>query len=256
MRLRKIVFILLTALSILCLPSSGFANEVTVEIIPLGIYLDSDLPPGEATGKIMYLPSSWGNADKWEDDECFATLEALAYPGWVFMGWQFDKSFLETHQTPSNMAKGEREPGLWDLWRLPAFKISDQVTAKAVFAFVGYRPVKKQYDYDEPFRQEFEKQLAKFPVGVYVRDSRGRDGEFGTVFCYPDAFSKDLSVREGSNILLAALAESGYIFSNWIVYKEDKNGSMSLVDQPTSNVLLLLVDAQFSIDAIFKKFSP
>ncbi len=95
--------LLLTMLFFLYLLPHGLAEEipyhVTVEIIPLGPYPKSALPPGEADSEKLFSGF---------DKRNYSTFSAAAFPGWVFLGWQFDKSIHDLNSTIFTRILGNR----------------------------------------------------------------------------------------------------------------------------------------------------
>lgn len=252
MRLKKMVCLLLAVLFTLGFTSAGFAwmedrpDTVFVEIVPLGIYPDSALPPGKAVCESEVNLNTYGTRRY----TSFATLDAWANPGWVFLGWLLSprNSHEEELLAPEKVKQSQPNH-----WTVSSFEYFEAITAKAVFTYVGDNPAFNTADKKETAAEPSADKKESYEVGVYERDSRGRDGDYGTLFSYPHPFNKDMTAPDGSTILLAAWPYSGYQFNHWLVFKEAKDGKMSRGEKMNANVLFLLLDAHYSIDAIFSK---
>ncbi len=244
--------LLLTMLFFLCLLLHGLAeeipNHVTVEIVPVAPYPNNALPPGESASEKVLV-------DIYK--RIYTSVYAKAFPGWVFLGWRFERSVIDLNRTivtsvvdlPEGTDVVDRPEGMRYITN--DFYIPGDTTIRAVFAYVGNIPAFDPLNKKEASAEPIAEDTASFAVGIYERDSGGKNGEYGEIFCYPNEFSKDMTVRGGSTILLAAVPNSDHQFSHWSVYKEAKNREMTLFTRSDAALLVLNIDAAHSIDAVF-----
>jgi len=239
---RRILFFFLVVLLSLCMTSVSYAYSVRVEIVPLGDYPETALPPGEAFSDARF--ERHPENGPFDPGSYMVTLDATANPDWLFLGWEFDERFYWKHTTPDVQQQLENDIPHW----VAEFEIFDDFTAKAVYSYIGAGSVYDQWRKNNPVIVQSGNESVTYNVGVYERGPVSVDGEYGTLFCDPYEFSNDMNVPAGSMILLAALPRDGFEFDCWRVFQESKKG----FDQPTSNVLIFTVEGPYSIDAIFK----
>lgn len=238
----RALFIFLLVLLSLCMTSVGYAYKVQVEIVPLGDYPEAALPPGEAFSAVWYETRSDSRPD--DPGPWFVKLDATINPGWVFLGWELDQVIGPNQTAPVFRQQLENDVTHY----IAETELIDDFTAKAVYAYIGVDSVYDLWLRSNPKIVQSGSESETYNVGVYERDPLSVDGEYGTLFCHPYEFSKEMNVPAGSMILLAALPRDGYQFEYWRVFQENKGGW----DQPTSHVVYFTVDGAYSIDAIFK----
>lgn len=235
MRFLKFTALVFTAAVLLCFSSPGLAYKAEVEIVTIGTYPDAAMPPGEAVSIIDEEYNILGSSFQ-------VKLDAVAYSGWVFLGWEFGAAFYARYEQPTVNQYVESDGTHF----VADFELHDDFTAMAVFTYVGPGSVFYELQKMNPAPVSSGEAETAYEVGVYERDPLSVDGDYGAIFCYPYSYGEKMDVPAGSVVLLAAMPYDGFAFSHWAVFKDGKG-----FEQSPSNVLAFIADTPYSIDAIF-----